>query len=791
MKLKYYLIFILLGIVIMPNGAYAQTDSTDTHTAKIKYMNPEGNEFWLCFQRNFNESKRKNDVENKLFLELFLTGDKDANVTIEIEALDYKQSFFVPGGSVKNIKLPPEAQVLSDEVIERLAVHVVSDNQISLYGLNRRKQTTDTYMGLPTKVLGKEYRVMCYTVSEGLMPQFAIIATEDNTEVTIVPSVNTTKHPSKIPYKVNLQKGDVYQVVANFEKNSNCDLTGSVVTANKDIAVFSGHQCAYVTPRIQACNHLTEQMPPINSWGKHFYIGMMKRRSVYTYRILANENDTKVFEDNKLIKVLSAGEFYEANARKNLQITASKPVLAAQYSQGFRNGDSIGDPMMLLISPTQQFLKHYRFATPINGSWRHYVNVVVPTKAINTIRVDSARVDSAIFEKLGISRYSIASIEIPFGTHTIEADLPFGLYSYGFGYDGDNFDAYGNIGGQSFMEIEETVDTLPPMVEEKISNNQISLIARDDRIDDTGLKRIDVLYSQGIKFDIPKIEEGTAQVQFTIKPENQMMQGKATFLVGDASANTVQYTVCYVFDPKKEKNVFLFSQGEIAECKPDPGIQIGLFAKHNKDMHLVDFNKSANYDFKGTFDSKIHTNYYWGAYVGRRFWDRVNLSGRISLEKYSGELSAVGKIDSIRDEITMQLKPYQQSKSIELDGYNLHLNVMAEYYLDSYFYLNGGLDFALNLSSAVIIKDKILQPDDFAYSDKTRNHLAVDAPSELSSISSIRASLVLGGGVSFPVITSVAGFGEINYYLPINSIISDNSWYLHRISVLVGLKYKF
>ena len=611
MKIKTKLILLFICIAYFPLAMFSQTDSAESINAKIKYKNPEGNEFWLCFEKNFKEPKRKNDSENQLYLELFITGDKDANVSIDIEGINYKTSFFVPGGTVKNVKIPAEAQVLSEEIIERLAVHIVSDNAISVYGLNRRKQTTDTYLGLPTNVLGKEYRVMCYTVSEGLMPQFAIVATENNTEISITPTVNTTKHPAGIEYKVNLRKGDVYQVVANFDPKSNCDLTGSLIKANNDIAVFSGHQCAYVTPRIIACNHLVEQMPPLNSWGKHFYIGMMNKRSIYTYRVLANENDTKIFEDAQLIKTLSSGEFYEANSRKNIQLTASKPVLVAQYSQGFKNGDSIGDPMMLMISPTQQFLKHYRFATPINGSWRHYINVVVPTKAINTIRVDSAKVDSSLFKTLGISRYSLAMIEIPFGPHTIEADLPFGLYSYGFGYDSDAFDAYGTMGGQSFMEIEIAKDTLAPMLEEKILDDKITMIARDDRTDDTGLKRIELNYSLGMKLEVPKIEEGTPQVQFILKPENLLAQGRAVFTISDASANSVQYTVCYVFDPKKEKNVFLFSQGEIEECKPDPGVQIGLFGKYAINIHSIDFNKSASYDFKSNLDSKIFTDSIW------------------------------------------------------------------------------------------------------------------------------------------------------------------------------------
>ena len=180
-----------------------------------------------------------------------------------------------------------------------------------------------------------------------------------------------------------------------------------------------------------------------------------------------------------------------------------------------------------------------------------------------------------------------------------------------------------------------------------------------------------------------------------------------------------------------------------------------------------------------------------GLYVGRRFWDRINLSARLSLEKYSGQFSAIGTIDSIRDELTMELKPYQQSKTLQLDGYNFNLNCIAEYYLNNVFYLCGGLDFVLNMSSAVIINDNILQPDDFTFTDGKRSHKAIDAPNKLSSITALRFALSIGCGVNIPLFTSVAGFGEFNYNLPFNSVLNDSSWYLHQFSLMAGIKYKF
>jgi len=262
---KIRLIFLLIVIpLIGGNFLHAQTfskvkfDSVKKQNRYLRLKNSEGKEFWLCFERNFKNSRIPN-AQTRLHLELFITSDVDTKVTIEIDGIGYKRTFNINGGTIRNIKLPPSAQVYSDEVKERLAIHITSEHPISVYGLNRRFQTTDTYLGLPVNVLGKIYRVMGYDVSEGLMSQFAIVATENGTVVTIIPSVNTNSHPAGIPYQIEMKRGDVYQVAARNERRGKSDITGSIIKSNKKIAVFSGHQCAYVPSTIMACNHLVNK----------------------------------------------------------------------------------------------------------------------------------------------------------------------------------------------------------------------------------------------------------------------------------------------------------------------------------------------------------------------------------------------------------------------------------------------------------------------------------------------------------------------------------------------------
>ena len=275
-KFQLLIIILLIASAFSELQVYCQIkDSITTANRNELRRNPEGREFWVCFETNYRDDEMGGRA-NRLFLELFITGEKDANVAIDVAGINYKTTLLVKGKTVANVQLPVEAQMRSYEIKEKLAVHITSNEPVSVYGLNRRFQTTDTYLALPTEFLGTEYRVMCYKAQDDLLPQFALIGTEDNTEVVVTTPVNTMSHPAKTPFKVYLNKGDVYQIAGKKVQMSKEDLTGSTISSTKKIAVFSGHQCAYVPQNITACNHLVEQMPPIQAWGKHFYIGRLK-----------------------------------------------------------------------------------------------------------------------------------------------------------------------------------------------------------------------------------------------------------------------------------------------------------------------------------------------------------------------------------------------------------------------------------------------------------------------------------------------------------------------------------
>lgn len=794
---KLSLIFFLSFVLVYtqdPDSRELENLKNDALEKIIK--NPDGTEFWLCFMRNHNDSPNPNDASTKLVLELFLTSDYDSKAKIEIKALNFSTEIEIPKGTVRKVSIPKLAQIKSSEVVESgIAVKITSDFPINAYGLNRRKLTTDTFLGLPIDVLGTEYLAIGYDKSIQLTSQFAIVATEDSTVVEIIPSVITAKgKKGNQSFKILLNAGDVYQVSSSpsIKSKQQSDLTGSYVKSNKKIAFFSGHQCAYVPSNLHACNHLVEQIPPINSWGTHYYIGKQRKRSSYTYRVLASEDSTKIFEDYKLLKTLMKGEYLESNSAQNIQLTSSHPVLVAQYSQGFRNGDSIGDPMMLLISPTQQFLTKYRFATPVEGQWEHYVNVVIPTKSIPSIKLDGKPIPKKKFVPFGTSRYSIAYLKVTFGTHELTADAPFGMSSYGFGYGKNSFDAYGNIGGQSFFDFIPTPDTLAPTAEHRELKDGNFILVRDDRENDVGLKKIQVLVADNFNFIDDKTEEGTPQINLKVNVADENKLGFMTFKATDLNKNTSFYTICYNLDPKTGTFRYYLNEGQDA-CDLNATYSVSLFSKNSNINHRANFSSSGDLITDGIFNDGSDFNFGFGGMVSYGILPKLNLSARLYFDKFSGVLSASDTVFS-RERDGLDLIQVQEGNNIEMDSWNLNFGLSADYYFNSRFYALAGLRMNFMLGKSIIAEDEILVPINRNYGNSgspIRTYIKEDGSelTELESLNSIGFGGFAGLGVSQRIYKDLSVFSELCLDYQFTDMISDGEWSVWQFYINLGVKY--
>jgi hypothetical protein len=451
---------LLLGTLAGPVAAAPDSRSTD---------------FWLTFMENLV------DQNNPATLTLFITGEEPTTGTVSVPGLvpPVALPFTVAAGMVTSVEVPMAAMLTGLHTIQDKGVHVQANADVTVYGLNRRANSTDAFLGLPTDVLGTDYLVMAYQNNNptGWPPlgpsQFAVVATEPNTTVTIVPTASSPGRQAGVPYVVTLDAGQVWQGGAAAKL---ADVTGTSITSDKPVAVFGGSRCAFVPHHKDACDHLVEQLPPTSAWGQSFVTApLATRMNGDRFRILAAQDGTEVTVNGALVATLNRSQHHERVIAGGSTITANGPVLVAQYSHSATyDGVTASDPFMMLVPPYEQFLAEYTVTTPPSGFATNYVNVVTADAGIGTITLDGSVVSSASFSPVGTSGFSMAQLPVSPGSHRLVGDLPFGVFVYGFAF----YDSYGYPGGASFAPIAVATDlALDPVTADLMVGDEHCLTA--------------------------------------------------------------------------------------------------------------------------------------------------------------------------------------------------------------------------------------------------------------------------------------------------------------------------
>ena len=310
--------------------------------------------------------------------------------------------------------------------------------------------------------------------------QFAIVGVSDGTQVEITPKVATYVN-GNVKQTITLNKGDVYLVQALIDDTTNHpDLTGSKITSDKPIAIFSGQQRSLIPASVNTSNpsrdYLCEQIPPVSTWGKNAFL-IPPKEAVTTnsekgslFRILAAFDNTILTIDGTNTINLKSGQFFESSFSKPVTVSSNLPILAAvfKYTSSLNgSAQNLGDPFMMLIPPKEQFLTNCRVNnvqaweigtsyTPEKIYLEQYITIVAPDTSV--VKIDNIVILSTDFTKIGNSGYSYVTKSVTDGVHAIDADKPVGIYIYGYGYA----NSYGYIGGMSFNQINK----VPPKITE-------------------------------------------------------------------------------------------------------------------------------------------------------------------------------------------------------------------------------------------------------------------------------------------------------------------------------------
>ncbi len=390
----------------------------------------------------------------------------------------------------------PNATYLTSGIQPGSAFRIKSTLPVVAYQINPYEaadmHTTDAALLIPVPALGDQYIAATYDGlgSVGYPASISIVAAEDNTVISIAPSVNVQAGgpiPSgAAPFDVTLNAMDHLQLLAEGD----FDLINTAITATAPIAVFSGVLCANIPPGMGYCDHLEEMMVPVSSWGLQYVAAVPPQRASEKayWRIIAAVDETHVFVEpfSQYDRVLNRGEVLEIDELGSFLVTATSgspdptqdphPIMVVNYLKGAEQtaadsgtnidalGNKRGDPAMTLSVPVEQYLNSYVFLSDPSYAFNYVV--IVRSDPSQPIHLDCwDPIPETEFESVS-GNYQRAEVTLnaesggadgtcqDWGSvHKIWSPAPFGIWVYGYYAD----TSYGYPGGMNLEQINDVI----------------------------------------------------------------------------------------------------------------------------------------------------------------------------------------------------------------------------------------------------------------------------------------------------------------------------------------------
>lgn len=520
----------------------------------------KGTEFIISFTANFDGTGN---------VELHLTGDIPTEVTINypMNSPTFIATENIIPGTVTIVQIPIAANNNSNfpDTIQDNAIHATAANEFVVYTVNRRPQSSDAALALPVDTMNTRYLVSSFN-PRARGSQFAVYASQDNTEVTINPVNNMVGRPANIPFMITLNRGQVYYGRSEATTGANGSLMGTSIIATRPVGVTNGNVCTHVPDNITACDHIYEVAQPVQSWGLSASAANLPNRPNGTiYRILASEDNTTVTLNGVVEGTINSREFIQTDPLNgNVHFSANNPIFVTQYMTGQSYpGATLGDPAMGNMIPSEQYLADYTFST-VGGSQfaQNFVTVIAANSDVGSLLLDGAPIPASDYSPVPGVPFSAAVIELSQGTHTTSSNTPHGITVQGY----NNFDSYIYPGGALFAFINAAGDPFPPVCEISYSGDLASGNVRDNANDedtngngvldqgedingnsvldaDTGVFFVNLVASDNVNVVINPFSPGDGSVDITATRTNASMPGTATIEGTDGAGNTCRINV--------------------------------------------------------------------------------------------------------------------------------------------------------------------------------------------------------------------------------------------------------
>ena len=419
-----------------------------------------------------------------------------APVTVEVRTVDDVLAggpSTIEPGAVTVFRMPRAD--IDGTGISRNAFRIKTTGPVTAHQFNPENNvdvySNDASLLLPERALGNHYRVLGWPTEVQAIPifgprplrSFVAIATVGRASARVTLTAPARVAIAAGPGFDQLAAGETREVSLNAGEVLNlepvdvdrADLTGMEITATVPIAVFAGSECADIPIGNVYCDHIEEQLTPVESWGDELVMGKFqpRGREPDLYRVMAAQDGTVVTttppQAGAASTTLNAGQFVEFLSTEDFVVHASGPVLGAQFMVGSGypgpaegcvrddpNGDvsqctilgderciggsGLGDPASLLTVPSRQFRTDYIVLTP-RAYFENYLTLIAPEGI--QVMLDGAPVP--LGNPIPGEPWWVSRVPVTEGAHNLSATQPFGVYAYGYECDV----SYAYSGGQN------------------------------------------------------------------------------------------------------------------------------------------------------------------------------------------------------------------------------------------------------------------------------------------------------------------------------------------------------
>lgn len=481
--------FGLWAIVLLTISACFVYSKPDAE--KLLKGSTQGKSFYIAVPPN-----ERGDLDKKA-LEIYVSSTKNTSVTLTkpdgTKLTKPVEAMKITTFSSTNNEISFNWEINDSEKINALkAIKLESPDSISVFFINSKDYSADGYMALPRSSWGNQYMhcgfydnvenrfLFVYNRGGG----FLFIADSNNTKCKVIlrgVGKGSTMQGLKIGDTINvtLNQGEIYSVISNGKNHASFDLTGSELISDKPVGFISFHERTAIpsNENPDGKDHLSEFMPPIDTWGKEFMTIELKRRDRGDYfRVLAaydntefvmqsydKETDTLIMQKNVKLR---KGEFWEYNndaikynnpdnkngIRGVARWKSNKPIFLMHYSYSASYDASLYlDPFMTMVVPTNQFVDTAIFQTPVGKAqflynWLNLIAVGDSTdkgfSLVKSVKLDGNSIyenDKNAFKRIPGTNYYWTTLKMNPGAHSLSASTRFGAYIYGF----DDRNSYG------------------------------------------------------------------------------------------------------------------------------------------------------------------------------------------------------------------------------------------------------------------------------------------------------------------------------------------------------------